>query len=95
MGSGYERQPAGQFRRVDRHDCDAGRLDAGPYPDIVCSVGGERGVGIKANEKYSASTVAEHLRDNALYMAFAPADKPTIAVALEARLPRPLASSAV
>ena len=39
-------------------------------------------VGIKANEKYSASKVAEHLRDNALYMAFAPADKPTIAVAL-------------
>ena len=26
--------------------------------------------------------MAEHLRDNALYMAFAPADKPTIAVAL-------------
>jgi penicillin-binding protein 2 len=39
-------------------------------------------VGIKANEKYSAAKVAEHLRDNALYMAFAPADKPTIAVAL-------------
>jgi penicillin-binding protein 2 len=39
-------------------------------------------VGIKANEKYSAAKVAEHLRDNALFMAFAPADKPTIAVAL-------------
>ncbi len=39
-------------------------------------------VGIKANEKYSAAKVAEHLRDNALYTAFAPADKPTIAVAL-------------
>ncbi len=39
-------------------------------------------VGIKQNEKYSASKVAEHLRDHALYVAFAPADAPKIAVAL-------------
>ena len=39
-------------------------------------------VGIKANEKYSAAKVAEHLRDNALFIAFAPADHPTIAVAM-------------
>lgn len=39
-------------------------------------------VGIKANEKYNASAVAEHLRDHALYIAFAPADDPKIAVAL-------------
>jgi penicillin-binding protein 2 len=39
-------------------------------------------VGIKANEKYSASKVAEQLRDNALFIAFAPADHPTIAVAM-------------
>ena len=39
-------------------------------------------VGIKANEKYSASKLAEHLRDNALFVAFAPADHPTIAVAM-------------
>jgi penicillin-binding protein 2 len=39
-------------------------------------------VGIKANEKYSASKVAEHLRDHALYIAFAPADAPRVAVAL-------------
>ncbi|MCK9688690.1 penicillin-binding protein 2, partial [Scleromatobacter humisilvae] len=39
-------------------------------------------VGIKANEKYSASKLAEHLRDNALFIAFAPADHPTIAVAM-------------
>ena len=39
-------------------------------------------VGIKANEKYSASKVAENLRDNALFIAFAPADHPTIAVAM-------------
>ena len=39
-------------------------------------------VGIKANEKYNAATVAEHKRDNALFIAFAPADHPTIAVAM-------------
>jgi penicillin-binding protein 2 len=39
-------------------------------------------VGIKANEKYNASKLEEHLRDHALYIAFAPADDPKIVVAL-------------
>ncbi|MCG2585483.1 penicillin-binding protein 2 [Massilia sp. TS11] len=39
-------------------------------------------VGIKQNEKYNANTIAAHLRDNALFIAFAPADKPKIALAL-------------
>ena len=39
-------------------------------------------VGIKQNEKYNASRMAEHLRDHALYVAFAPAEDPKIAVAL-------------
>ncbi len=39
-------------------------------------------VGIKQNEKYNAARIAEHLRDHALYIAFAPADEPKIAVAL-------------
>jgi penicillin-binding protein 2 len=39
-------------------------------------------VAIKANEKYNASALAERLRDNALYTAFAPADKPRIVVAM-------------
>ncbi len=39
-------------------------------------------VGLKADEKYHASRVAERLRDHALYIAFAPADEPTIALAL-------------
>jgi len=39
-------------------------------------------VGIKANEKYSANKLAAELRDNALFIAFAPADHPTIAVAM-------------
>ncbi|MBI5256273.1 MAG: penicillin-binding protein 2 [Burkholderiales bacterium] len=39
-------------------------------------------VGIKQNEKYNAAKMAEHLRDHALYTAYAPADNPRIAVAL-------------
>jgi penicillin-binding protein 2 len=39
-------------------------------------------VGIKANEKYNKSALAERLRDNALYTAFAPADKPKIVIAM-------------
>jgi penicillin-binding protein 2 len=37
---------------------------------------------IKQNEKYDAKHVAENLRDNALFTAFAPADHPTIALAV-------------
>jgi len=39
-------------------------------------------VGIKANEKYNAAALAERLRDNSLYTAFAPADHPKIVVAM-------------
>jgi len=39
-------------------------------------------VALKQGEKYSEATVAEHLRDHALFIAFAPADKPTIALAV-------------
>jgi penicillin-binding protein 2 len=39
-------------------------------------------VGLKENEKYNAAKVAEHLRDHALYVAYAPAESPTIALAM-------------
>jgi penicillin-binding protein 2 len=39
-------------------------------------------VSIKQNEKYNAKTIAANLRDNALYIAFAPVDKPRIAIAI-------------
>ncbi len=37
---------------------------------------------LKEGEKYNAEEVAEHLRDHALFIAFAPADAPTIALAV-------------
>ncbi|MDH5470795.1 MAG: penicillin-binding transpeptidase domain-containing protein, partial [Gammaproteobacteria bacterium] len=38
--------------------------------------------GLKEEEKYDASAIAEKLRDHALFIAFAPAEKPTIVVAV-------------
>ncbi|WP_295992944.1 penicillin-binding protein 2 [Rugamonas sp.] len=50
------------------------------------TVGGKTGtaqiVGIKANEKYNSARTPERLRDNALFTAFAPADKPRIVLAM-------------
>ena len=39
-------------------------------------------VGIKKGDKYDAKRVSERLRDNALYIGFAPAAKPRIAIAI-------------
>ncbi len=39
-------------------------------------------VSIGKNEKYNAANIAERFRDHALYMAFAPADNPQIALAM-------------
>ena len=44
--------------------------------------GTAQAVGLGQNEKYDANKVAEHMRDHALYIAYAPADKPTIALAM-------------
>jgi penicillin-binding protein 2 len=41
-------------------------------------------IAIKQNEKYVESRVAERHRDHALFIAYAPADKPTIAIAVVA-----------
>ncbi len=39
-------------------------------------------VGLKRGEKYNAKAMGERLRDNSLYVAFGPAEKPKIALAL-------------
>lgn len=39
-------------------------------------------IGIKQNERYNASRIAERYRDHSLFMAFAPADNPQIALAV-------------
>ncbi len=44
--------------------------------------GTAQAVGVKANEKYNAARLSEFQRDHSLYMAFAPLDKPTVALAV-------------
>ncbi|MCE3605984.1 penicillin-binding protein 2 [Massilia sp. P8910] len=44
--------------------------------------GTSQAVGLRRGEKYNAKNVNERLRDNSLYITFAPADKPRIALAL-------------
>jgi penicillin-binding protein 2 len=44
--------------------------------------GTAQAVGLRQGEKYVASKVDEHKRDHSLYVAFAPIDKPTIALAV-------------
>ena len=59
---------------------------ASSFRDAPYTSGGKTGtaqvVQIKQNEKYEASKVSERFRDHALYMAFAPAEEPKIALAM-------------
>ncbi len=52
-----------------------------PYP-VGAKTGTAQVIGIKQGEKYNASRIAERYRDHSLFIAFAPADDPKIAVAL-------------
>jgi penicillin-binding protein 2 len=44
--------------------------------------GTAQAVGVRQNEKYNASKLEEHRRDHSLYVAFAPIEAPTIAIAV-------------
>jgi penicillin-binding protein 2 len=44
--------------------------------------GTAQAVGIKANEKYNAAKMDEYKRDHSLYIAFAPLEAPTVALAV-------------
>jgi penicillin-binding protein 2 len=44
--------------------------------------GTAQAVGLGQNEKYNAAKIDEHRRDHSLYIAFAPLDAPTIALAV-------------
>jgi penicillin-binding protein 2 len=52
-----------------------------PY-EIAGKTGTAQVFGLKQEEKYDAETIDEKLRDHALFIAFAPADEPKIAVAV-------------
>ena len=52
-----------------------------PY-SIAAKTGTAQVIGIKQNEKYNASSINERHRDHALFIAYAPADDPKIAMAI-------------
>ncbi len=52
-----------------------------PYK-IAAKTGTAQVVGIKQNEKYDAKAISERNRDHALFIAYAPADDPKIALAI-------------
>ena len=60
----------------------ARRVQAGAPYQIAGKSGTAQVFGLKQNEKYNESQVAERLRDHGLFVAFAPADDPKIAVAV-------------
>ncbi len=60
----------------------AARAGAGAPYQFAGKTGTAQVVGMKQGEKYDESKVAERLRDHALFIAFAPADNPKIALAV-------------
>ena len=60
----------------------ARRVQAGAPYQIAGKSGTAQVFGLKQNEKYNESQVAERLRDHGLFVAFAPVDDPKIAVAV-------------
>ncbi len=60
----------------------AKKLNKGQPYKIAGKTGTAQVFGIKQDEKYVAEDIAKHLRDHALFIAFAPVDDPQIAVAV-------------
>lgn len=60
----------------------AASVGAGSTYNIAAKTGTAQVVGIKQNEKYNAKNIDERHRDHALFIAYAPAENPTIALAI-------------
>lgn len=58
------------------------RVFAGAPYSVAGKTGTAQVISIGQNEKYNASRIAERFRDHSLYVAFAPAEKPQVALAL-------------
>jgi penicillin-binding protein 2 len=60
----------------------AASVGAGSNYNIAAKTGTAQVVGIKQNEKYNANNIDERHRDHGLFIAYAPAENPTIALAV-------------
>ncbi len=58
------------------------RVFAGAPYQSGGKTGTAQAIGIKANQRYDASRLEEHQRDHSLYIAMAPVDQPTVALAV-------------
>jgi penicillin-binding protein 2 len=68
---------------VDVNRFGTGRIAFANAPYVAAGkTGTAQVIGIKQGEKYDASKINERHRDHSLFMAFAPADKPQIALAV-------------
>jgi penicillin-binding protein 2 len=67
---------------VNRPGGTAGRAAAGAPYNIAGKTGTAQVIGMKQGEKYVESRIAERHRDHALFVAYAPAEDPKIAVAV-------------
>ena len=67
---------------VTRPGGTAASVGAGASYTIAAKTGTAQVISMKQNEKYNASAIDERHRDHALFIAFAPAEKPTIALAV-------------
>jgi len=66
---------------VNRFGTSAAAFVGAPYA-AAGKTGTAQVIGIKQGEKYDAAKIAERFRDHSLYMAFAPAEQPRIAIAI-------------
>jgi penicillin-binding protein 2 len=67
---------------VTRPGGTAARVGAGASYSIAAKTGTAQVIAMKQNEKYDESKVKERFRDHALFIAYAPADNPRIAMAI-------------
>jgi penicillin-binding protein 2 len=67
---------------VNKPGGTAAQAFAGASYAVAGKTGTAQVIGMKQNEKYDESRVAEQYRDHALYIAYAPADNPKIALAI-------------
>ena len=67
---------------VTRPGGTASSVGAGAPYEIAAKTGTAQVIGIKQNEKYNEAAVAERHRDHALFIAYAPAEAPKIALAV-------------
>jgi len=72
----------GMYRVMFGNRGTARKIYAGSPYKAAGKSGTAQVYGLKTDEVYNANNIAEHLRDHALFIAFAPYDKPTIAISI-------------